>query len=384
MSDSLIWPLSGSTTPDPLISSPFGPRWQASQSRYDYHSGLDIVAPPDTPVHVITDGIVYKVGWLSPDSGLTVLVSHTNLNLYSAYLHLNGTAVITGEDVTQGQVIGYVGNTGTTEFYHLHFEIRLTASGYPTSTHNPMGYLPRPDVTTPTIRIVSVQSEPIYSPTTTLVITTSRAELDLNQVRVTLQDQATAAVLDDQLVDFNYRIHTGSDTLNQDGIQLIPARFNTRTVAYALTATFYSLHGYDSFTLTAQAVDLAGHTATAVVTAADTTPPGQVTSLHARRQPDSSVELSWVAPGDSGSVGRAMTYEVRYTSDPLNWGSAPVLPNPPTPIDAGLPQVWAVPGPLPDLVYFALRAADDEGNWSPWSNTSRAEWDIFLPLVLRK
>jgi murein DD-endopeptidase MepM/ murein hydrolase activator NlpD len=70
----LIWPISGNTTPDTaLISSPFGPRWQASQSRNDYHSGIDIASPLDTPVHVITDGVVSKVGWLSADSGLSII-----------------------------------------------------------------------------------------------------------------------------------------------------------------------------------------------------------------------------------------------------------------------------------------------------------------------
>ncbi|MFQ5422083.1 MAG: M23 family metallopeptidase, partial [Anaerolineae bacterium] len=200
--NTLIWPISGSAAPDTdSISSPFGPRWQASQSRYDYHPGIDIAAPQGTPVHVITDGVVTKRGWLSSSSGLTVLVYHPSLNLYSAYLHLSAASVNVNDAVTQGQVIGEVGNTGTTEFMHLHFEIRLAASSYPTSTRNPMDYLPRPDVTKPTITIASLQSDPVYSPTVSLLITAIRAELDVNQIRVQLYDRASGALVDDQLVD---------------------------------------------------------------------------------------------------------------------------------------------------------------------------------------
>lgn len=266
--DFLIWPLSGNATPDTArVSSPFGPRWQASQHRYDYHPGIDIAAPLDTPVHAVADGAVFKVGWLSQDAGLGVIISHSQLGLYSAYLHLASTPPLTvGQIVTQGQVIGYVGNSGTTEFYHLHFEVRLSAGHYPTSTRNPMGYLPHPDVNIPTIRIASVQPYPIYSPTVSLTITAPRSELDVNQVRVTMFDRVTGDKLDDQLVDFNQRIHTGSDTLDQDGIQLIPAHFNITTHEYVLTAKFYNLHSWDSFTLTAQAVDLAGHASIATTT----------------------------------------------------------------------------------------------------------------------
>jgi hypothetical protein len=385
VSDTLIWPLT-MTVPQDSISSPFGPRWQTSQNRYDYHSGLDLPAPANTPVHVITDGVVSKVDWPTGDSGLYVLVYHPTLNLYSAYLHLNAASVTANEVVTLGQVIGYVGDTGTTKFYHLHFEIRLTASDYPTSTRNPMGYLPRPDVTTPTISIASLDSNPVYSPTVTLVITAARDELDLNQIRVFMRDQATGALLDDQLVDFNQRLNTGDDTLNQNGIQLIPSHFNTSTVSYVLTSTFYALHGFDSFTLTAQAIDLAGHIGVITTSVDDLTPPGQVTSLNAQRRPDGGIILNWIAPGDSDNVGRAMTYEVRYAGTPINnftWSSATALPNSPAPLMAALPQTWFVSDPLPDPVYFALKTADAEGNWSLLSNSARAMWRVFLPILIR-
>jgi len=384
--ESLIWPLSGTTIPDATMSSPFGPRWQASQHRYDYHAGIDIAAPLDTPIHAIAGGTVFKAGWLSDDAGLGVVLRHPDLGFYSAYLHLNSTPVTVSQVITQGQVIGYVGNSGTTNFYHVHTEIRLTATDYPTSTRNVMGYLPRPDTTTPTIQIASLQSDPIYSPTVSLVITVPRNELDLNRLRVTLQDRATAAVIDDQFVDFNLRVNTGSDALDQDGIRLIPGHFNTSTVEYVITGTFYALSALDSFTLTAQAIDLAGHAGRVSATAADTTPPGRVTSLRARRLSPSSIILSWVAPGDSGPVGRAMVYGVRYAHVPINsdtWYDATILSDPPEPITAGLVQQWLVALPVADPVYFALRATDDEGNVSPVSNSAHALWAISLPVAFK-
>ncbi len=383
---SLVFPLSGTITPD-TASSPFGPRWQASQGRYDYHPGMDLPAPQNTPVHVITDGVVTEVGWLSTSAGLGVVVYHPGLNLYSAYLHLNSTSVVVSDTVTQGQVIGAVGNTGTTDFMHVHFEIRLTATNYPTSTRNPVGYLPFPDVTTPTIRIASLASDPIYSPTVSLVITTARTELDLNTITVTLQDKATGAVLDEKLVDFNQRLPTGSDTLIANGVELQPSHFNTTTLEYELTANF-TLNGADASTLTAQAADLAGHTVSVTQVVNDTTPPAQINSLSAVWRTDGGVDLQWTAPGDSGMVGTAAQYDIRYSGSPIDsftWYSAIPIATPPAPLTGGTVQTFTVAGALPDPVYFAIKTSDSEGNLSLLSNSAQAHnvWRIFLPLIIK-
>jgi hypothetical protein len=387
LSNSLIWPISGTINPDTdSVSSPFGPRWQASQSRYDYHAGLDIAAPLNTPVHVITNGVVTEVGWLSPDSGLTVIVSHTQVGYYSAYLHLNSAPVIIGQVVNQGEVIGYVGNSGTTEFMHLHFEIRLTDHNYPFNTRNPMGFLPRPEVTTPTIQISSLVADPVYSPTVNLLITAPRPELDVNEIRVILQDRATGQVLDNQFVNFDLRLHTGEDDLDQDGIRLEPSHFNTSTLEYELSAFFYQLVGLDAFTLTAQVTDLAGNTATTVATADDTTPPGKVTNLSAQRREDGSINLIWTAPGDSGNIGTATVYDIRYATSPIDsfsWYSATPLPNPPFPDVGGSRQVWNIPGSWSGDVYFAMKTKDVEQNLSVLSNSTLAAWFRMVPLVVR-
>lgn len=384
----LIWPLSGSTTPDVIsITSPFGPRWQASQNRYDYHPGLDIKADLGTPVHAIADGRVTEVGFLSADAGNGVVISHSLLNFNSAYLHLSAMNVVADQLVTQGQVIGWVGQSGTTEFNHLHFEIRLTANNYPTSTRNPMGYLPRSDVTTPTINLYNLTADPIFSPTVFVSISLLRAELDLNQITLTLRDRSTGLIVDSQMVNFNRRINAGSDSLDQNGIQLIPDHFNETATLYSLSAYFYNLHSLDSFTLTAQAADLAGHVGVDSIVGWDTTAPGQVTTLAAHRQPN-GILLSWRAPGDSDFIGRAMTYEVRYAGSLLanqfDWSSGTALPNPPIPITSGLQQTWLITDSLLDPVYFALITYDAEGNVSSVSDPpAQAAWFVFMPLVIK-
>lgn len=385
-----IWPLSGSTASDAnSISSPFGPRWQASQNRYDYHYGLDIAAPQGTPVHVVTDGIVSQIGFLSADSGWTVIISHPQISLYSAYLHVSSAIpVAVNQVVTQGQVIAFVDNTGTTEFYHLHFEFRTSDHGYPTNTRNPLAWLPRPDVTTPSIQIASLIAAPIYSPTVSLIITVPRAELDLNRIHVQLHDRATGALLDDQVADFNLHLPAGmTDTLNTAGIQLVPAHFNTTTTEYTLTANFNALRGFDAFTLTAEASDLAGHIGRVTTTVDDTLPPATVNTLTARRLITGAIKLSWLAPGDSDWVGRAATYDIRYTHQLIGgifaWSSATALSAPPTPITGGLLQQWIITTALDNPVYFALKAADVEGNWSQRSNVTTALAQIYLPVILK-
>jgi hypothetical protein len=193
-------------------------------------------------------------------------------------------------------------------------------------------------------------------------------------------------VLDDQSVDFNLRLHTGQDDLDQDGIRLTPTHFNTTTLEYELSAYFYQLLGLDAFTLTAQVTDLDGHTNTLVATADDTTPPGRVTGLTAQRRADGSIDLIWLAPGDSGSVGTANVYDIRFATTPIDsfsWYSATPLPDTPLPLAGGTRQTWNVPGPWPENIYFALKAVDPEGNISLLSNSAQATWRTMIPIVAR-
>ncbi len=118
-----IWPVSGP------ITSPFGMRWGT------LHPGIDIGVPTGTPIHAAGSGTVVWCGWMSGYGNL-VMIDHHN-GLATLYGHQSRIAASCGEQVSAGDVIGYVGCTGFCTGPHLHFEVRL--NGTPV---DPLGYLP--------------------------------------------------------------------------------------------------------------------------------------------------------------------------------------------------------------------------------------------------
>ncbi|HEX6663212.1 MAG TPA: peptidoglycan DD-metalloendopeptidase family protein [Gaiellaceae bacterium] len=118
----LIWPVSGPVT------SPFGYRWGR------LHAGIDIAVPVGTPIHAAASGTVALAGWVDGYGNYTC-IDHGG-GLATCYAHQSSLAVSVGTHVTQGQVIGYSGNTGHSTGPHLHFEVRI--NGTPV---DPLGYL---------------------------------------------------------------------------------------------------------------------------------------------------------------------------------------------------------------------------------------------------
>jgi murein DD-endopeptidase MepM/ murein hydrolase activator NlpD len=118
----LIWPVNGPVT------SPFGYRWGR------LHAGIDIGVPYGTPIHAAASGTVVLAGWTGGYGNYTC-IDHGG-GLATCYAHQSAYAVSTGAHVSQGQVIGYVGNTGHSFGAHLHFEVRI--NGNPV---DPLGYL---------------------------------------------------------------------------------------------------------------------------------------------------------------------------------------------------------------------------------------------------
>jgi murein DD-endopeptidase MepM/ murein hydrolase activator NlpD len=86
------------------------------------HHGVDYAAPIGTPIRSVGDGVVSFAGWQG-GGGRVIKVRH-NSTYSTAYKHLNGFApkIANGTRVQQGQVIGFVGNTGLSTAPHLHFE----------------------------------------------------------------------------------------------------------------------------------------------------------------------------------------------------------------------------------------------------------------------
>jgi len=121
-SQGLIWPVNGPVT------SPFGYRWGR------LHAGIDIGVPYGTPIHAAASGTVVLAGWTGGYGNYTC-IDHGG-GLATCYAHQSAFAVSSGAQVVQGQVIGYVGNTGHSFGAHLHFEVRI--NGTPV---DPLGYL---------------------------------------------------------------------------------------------------------------------------------------------------------------------------------------------------------------------------------------------------
>jgi murein DD-endopeptidase MepM/ murein hydrolase activator NlpD len=120
-----IWPVEGTVT------SGFGYRWGRM------HEGIDISVPEGTPIRAAADGtvILEQSEYESGGYGNYTCVDHGG-GLSTCYAHQSSFAASVGARVSQGDVIGYSGNTGHSTGPHLHFEVRI--NGAPT---DPLGYL---------------------------------------------------------------------------------------------------------------------------------------------------------------------------------------------------------------------------------------------------
>lgn len=107
----LIWPVKGRPT------SGFGPRGNRE------HHGLDLAAPPGTPVLAAAEGRVAYSGNGMRGYGKVVVLKHAS-EVSTVYAHNSALLVRMGETVSQGQTIARVGATGRATGPHLHFEIR--------------------------------------------------------------------------------------------------------------------------------------------------------------------------------------------------------------------------------------------------------------------
>jgi len=105
------------------ISSKFGMRYHPILHRWLMHDGIDYVNKVGTPIHSVADGkIIYK-GWIR-GYGRVVKIKHKDgyITLY-AHLHRWPMGIYVGKWIKQGQIIGYLGNSGLSTGPHLHFGV---------------------------------------------------------------------------------------------------------------------------------------------------------------------------------------------------------------------------------------------------------------------
>jgi murein DD-endopeptidase MepM/ murein hydrolase activator NlpD len=119
------WPVEG-----PVIST-FG------QRRNGWHGGIDIKAPPGTPVWAAAGGVVIASG-VEAAYGLVVKIEHWR-GFVTVYAHNDVNLVEVGDHIGAGEMIALVGQTGRATTPHVHFEIRRDGLAY-----NPLYLLPLP------------------------------------------------------------------------------------------------------------------------------------------------------------------------------------------------------------------------------------------------
>lgn len=116
-----IWPI---RNPNTHISMAFGPNLHPTRGYWYIHKGLDLSTwHSGDPVVATASGQVVNVGY-DTNFGNCVIIKHKH-GMYTRYAHLNSYRVKRGENVSQGQIIGYVGNTGISTGPHLHYEVHI-------------------------------------------------------------------------------------------------------------------------------------------------------------------------------------------------------------------------------------------------------------------
>lgn len=106
-----------------------------TQRRTWYHTGLDIASPSAPGVGAADAGRVVTVTRINTGYGWHVVVDHGN-GYSTLYAHLQAIYVNIGDNVSKGQLLGKMGNTGRSTGTHLHFEVRKAGSFM-----DPLGYL---------------------------------------------------------------------------------------------------------------------------------------------------------------------------------------------------------------------------------------------------
>ena len=119
----LRWPMAA-----PVLSSLFGKRWGRD------HEGIDMSAPPGTPVLAAAEGEVIYAGNQVRGYGNMVVVQHAG-DMLTVYAHNSVLLVKTGDRVSVGKPIARVGSTGHSTGPHLHFEVHVNGTPY-----DPMGW----------------------------------------------------------------------------------------------------------------------------------------------------------------------------------------------------------------------------------------------------
>ncbi len=115
MATPLGWPVQG------WLTSGYGYRMHPIKHKKIFHSGMDIATKPGTPVRATADGIVIFSG-RSGGNGNLVGIAH-GFGYSTYYAHNKKNAVKVGDVVKRGDIVSYVGSTGSSTGPHVHYEV---------------------------------------------------------------------------------------------------------------------------------------------------------------------------------------------------------------------------------------------------------------------
>jgi len=105
------------------VSSGFGYRVHPITGSWEFHEGIDIRGEYTTPIYATADGVVEFSDWRH-GYGKAVGIDHEN-GYFTMYAHNSRNLVREGERVRKGQIIAYVGGTGSTTGTHVHYEVHF-------------------------------------------------------------------------------------------------------------------------------------------------------------------------------------------------------------------------------------------------------------------
>lgn len=117
------------------LTSAFGMRLHPVLGYYRMHNGIDMACSQGTPIYATRAGKVTRTAYQASGAGNYVSINHLD-GFSSIYMHMTHYVVSEGQTVSQGQLIGYVGNTGISTGPHLHFGI-----SYAGTYVNPLAYI---------------------------------------------------------------------------------------------------------------------------------------------------------------------------------------------------------------------------------------------------
>ena len=104
------------------MASGYGTRIHPIYKTKKFHAGMDFSAKTGTPIYATGDGKIYKVQKSRRGYGNHVIIDHS-FGYKTLYAHMSKYIVKKGQKIKRGDVIGYVGNTGTSVAPHLHYEV---------------------------------------------------------------------------------------------------------------------------------------------------------------------------------------------------------------------------------------------------------------------